>query len=228
MVMITFSGSGLAVKLASGIERFSGGTLIGVLGLVWVMCILFGMIGVTSVAYFMGAAFAANVLLNAGLSLEAAHFFLMFPTVFAVVTPPVALACVVASKMANGNYFKTSMETIKAAFAGFFLPFLVAYAPSLILEIGPESSVFYIELGMSLLFILSGQFALIGYFITDMKIIERILLGVIAVSCIFYLSSRLVAVVILILVLFAVFLIMHILRYRSEKKNNSALKTKMS
>ena len=220
MLLVTFSGSGLAVKLASGIVMFSGGTVIGVLLIVWVMCILFGMIGVATIGYYMGAAFAATILINSGLSVAATHFFLMFPNCFAVITPPVAMASLVAAKLAGANYLKCAMATVKAAFMGFVLPFLVVYAPSVILEITPSNPVWWLEIGCAVLLVVTGQLAFTGCFIAKMNIVEQVLLYVSAVSFLLTLMVRawLPILLLIALVALAAFLVLHIPRASKVRK----------
>ena len=221
IILVTFTGSGLAVKLASGIMRFSGGTVFGVLMIVWVMSILFGMIGVSTVAYYMSAAFAASVLLNAGLPLETTHFFLMFPCIFSVITPPVALADVVAAKLAGSDYLKTSYETVRAAFTAFFLPFLVVYAPAIILRGSPSSPIFWMEIFICALFVVAGEFCFIGYFKMRMTWTERILLGAVFVLCLAFLVSRIPLFFGIIIGATVAFIISHFIRFkklRAEEK----------
>ena len=180
MILTSFSASGLAVKLASGITKYSGGTIIGIMLICWVMSILFGMIGVISVAYYMGAAFGASVLIKAGVSLEAAHFFLVFPCSFAPITPPVAMAALVASKLAGGKYIPTAFETVKAAFGCFFIPFMFPFSAGLLLEGSPMTFSFWMDILLGILFVGSTQFAFVGYILTEMKLYEQILLGIAA------------------------------------------------
>jgi TRAP-type uncharacterized transport system fused permease subunit len=219
LILITFTGSGIAVKLASGIQRFSGGTTIGVLLIVWAMTILFGMIGVSSVAYYMSAAFAASVLIKYGYTLEVTHFFLMFPCIFSVITPPVALACVVASKLSGGDYIKTAYETVRAAFTAFFLPFLVVFSPAITLAISPASALYWLDIGICFLFVASAQFALVGYMLLHLTWIERGLLTVTFICSFIYLVVRHPIFLVVTFVCVVVFLTSHV--YRRRKLDTS-------
>ena len=216
MVMVSFSGSGLAVKIGSGIDKFSGGSTFIVLLITWTMCMLFGMIGVALVAYYMSAAFAAPLLLGIGLSLEVTHFFLIFPVVFAVITPPVAIACIVASNLAEADFWKTSIETMKAAFVGFFMPFLIIYVPSITLQTGINPITFWIELGLSTLFVISASLGVTGYFKTDMNLIERTLFLCGAIGIIFFLINRTPISIIISLLILITAIISNMMRQKKE------------
>jgi TRAP transporter 4TM/12TM fusion protein len=179
IITITFTGSGLAVKLAAGITTFSGGTLLGVMLIVWAVTILFGMIGVATVAYYMTAAFAASAMIKMGVRLEVAHFFLMFPCVFNVITPPVALASMVSAKLADGPYIPTAIETCKCAFTGILLPFMVVYSYNGLLLLGSPADIhFWGEIIFGFTFVIAGVLMFVGHFQTKMTWIERLLLGV--------------------------------------------------
>ena len=223
LILITFTGSGLAVKLASGIQRYSGGTAIGVLLIVWVMSILFGLIGVSTVAYFMSAAFAASVLIRFGYTLEVTHFFLMFPCIFSVITPPVALACVVATKLSGGDYMKTCYETMRAAFTSFFLPFIVVYSPAMTFAISPATALYWLEVSLCFLFVISGQFAFVGYLALRVSLLERVSLYIMFVFSFLYLVMRNQFFIPLLLACIALFVISHFRRYKKIAAQKQAL-----
>jgi TRAP transporter 4TM/12TM fusion protein len=221
LMLVTFTSTGLAVKIGGGIMKLSGGSMFVILLMLWIMNILFGMIGVVSAGYYMGAAFGAGALMKLGLPLETTHFFIMFTTVFASITPPVALCCVVAAKLAGADYVKTAISTCRTAFIAFFLPFLVIYAPGLMLMRSPSEALFWIEILTAILIVVLGQLSFVGYFLTEMNLLERLLIGVSAL--LFFVSlmfMNYIPVVIWIggLILVAVFLILHIPRYIAGKK----------
>lgn len=175
ILLTTFSGSGIGVKLSIGIEQWSGGYLFVALLILWAVSILFGMVGVATVGYFTAAAFGVPVLTKLGVPFETAHFFVVFPAVFAFITPPVALAVIVAAKMAGADYMKASIEACRAAFSAFLLPFLIVYAPSIIFKTSVLSFTFWFELALCIIFLFGLQFAFVGYFKTKMEIWEQVL-----------------------------------------------------
>jgi TRAP transporter 4TM/12TM fusion protein len=169
-----FSMSGLGVKLASGIEVWSGGFLFLGLIIVWFICILMGLIGIALTAYILVALFAVPIMVNLGVSWEVSHFFVMFISVFAFITPPVGPVSLIAAKLAEADYIETAIESCKVAIAGFLLPFAFIYCPILLLH--PQDihlEIFEIFALIVSLFVL--QIAFVGYYINKCSFTEKIL-----------------------------------------------------
>lgn len=174
LIASVFSMSGLGVKLAAGIEAWSGGYLFLGLIIVWAICIVLGLIGVALSAYILVAIFAVPVIMNLGVPWEVAHFFVMFVAVFAFITPPVGPVTLIAAKLAGANYVETSIEVLKVAIAGFLLPFSFIYCPILLLH--PQN--LFLDLLAVVALIISLillQVAFVGYYINDCNLRERIL-----------------------------------------------------
>jgi TRAP-type uncharacterized transport system fused permease subunit len=73
------------------------------------------------------------VLNGLGLSLMAAHLFVVYFGVLSVVTPPVALAAFAAAPIAEANPMETGMEASRLSIAGFIIPYLFVLYPDLLL-----------------------------------------------------------------------------------------------
>jgi TRAP-type uncharacterized transport system fused permease subunit len=168
----------------------------------------------------MGAAFAAPVLRRFGIPLEVTHFFLMFPCMFASITPPVALGCVVAARLAGADYFKTAKATCRTAFIAFLLPFIVVYAPGIMLMRSPGEVLFWMEIVTGFLFVVTGQLAFIGYFLTNINLVERLILGLGALIFFLFLMGiiPIVGWIIAIISVVFFFCILHIPRYMAIKQ----------
>jgi len=72
----------------------------------------------------------------------ASHMFIFYFAILSAITPPVAIASLVAAKLAGAPYFRTSMMSLRFAIAGFVVPFLFMYEPSLLLFDHPARVVF--------------------------------------------------------------------------------------
>ncbi|MDP2646380.1 MAG: TRAP transporter large permease subunit, partial [Desulfobacterales bacterium] len=143
-------------------------------------CIVLGFGGVALPAYIVVSIFAAPALQKMGISLEQAHFFVMFTTVFAFVTPPIAVAALIASRLAQSNYVETAIEAVKVSVAGFLLPFMFIYVPILLLQPQEPARAVTGILG-TVAILLAVQFSFVGYFLTTCSGAERVLwLGVAA------------------------------------------------
>lgn len=174
LMMATFTMSGLGVKLASGIDTWSGGYLLPALAIVWVMCILLGFGGPSLVAYIIVSIFAVPALLKMGVVFEIAHFFVMFIAVFAFITPPVAMVSLIAAKLAGATYIKSAIESTKVAAAGFLLPFMFIYCPILLLQ--PQEPLWeVIGVLACVTSLLALQIGFVGYYMRECRLGERIL-----------------------------------------------------
>ena len=99
-------------------------------------CIVLGMGIPTIPNYIITSSIAGPALLELGVPLIVSHMFVFYFGILADLTPPVALACFAAAPIAKENGLKISMEAIKVAAAGFVIPFMAVYTPTLMLQDG--------------------------------------------------------------------------------------------
>jgi TRAP transporter 4TM/12TM fusion protein len=126
--------TGFAQKLSFLILNMAGGSLWVILVLSALACLVFGLGLPTPAAYVLVALFGVPALLDAGTPLLNAHMFVFYFANMSAITPPVALAPLVASKIAGGGYFKTSLVALRLGLPGFLLPFLFAYFPDFLIR----------------------------------------------------------------------------------------------
>ncbi len=218
LILTTFTMSGLGLKLAGGVEELSGGNFHLTLVIIAAMCVLMGMAGISIAAYLIVAMFAAPALMQTGMPFEHAHFFVLFPALFAYITPPVAFLAIIASKLAGAPYMKTAIETIKVAGIGLLLPFMFIYAPVLILA--PRGAVEATTgLIASIMLIMAGQFAFVGYFLTTCNWVERVLWFAVMLLLFLFLPSLNYTLFYSGIVLFVLLLL-----YQRNKKRSKAMK----
>ena len=70
------------------------------------------------------------------------HFFVMYYSTLAVITPPDALAAVAAAGIAGSPVMKTAWHASRVAFVAFVVPFMFIYRPSLLM-LGPWNHIVY-------------------------------------------------------------------------------------
>jgi TRAP transporter 4TM/12TM fusion protein len=128
------TSSGLAVKLPLAIEGLSQGVLLIALFISGLSSLILGIGMPTPAAYMLVAIGAVPTLVNMGVGNLGAHLFCFYFAICAHITPPIAIGALVASQIANGDYWRTSWEALKAAFPKYILPFLFVYAPVIILQ----------------------------------------------------------------------------------------------
>jgi len=100
------------------------------------MCIsiLLGMGMPTTAAYAVAAAVVAPGLVNLGIPLLTAHFFVFYFAVVSAITPPVALASYAAAGISGANPMETSVTSFKMGLAAFIVPFMFFYNGALLMD----------------------------------------------------------------------------------------------
>jgi TRAP transporter 4TM/12TM fusion protein len=181
--MLTFTGAG--PKLAGIIEILSGGNLLLALILTMMLAILLGCAMPTPVAYVVTALVVAPVLGNMGLSLITAHFFVFYYAILSAVTPPVAGAALVGSRLAGAGYLKTGWESLKLVAPFFLLPFFMIKNP---VVLSMAESFVPAALAMISLIIacLSFMFFCQRYLFTNTNRMEQIGFLIVTLTCVYY------------------------------------------
>ncbi len=124
---------------------------------------------------------AAPALIRMGLTVLQAHLFAFYYAVMSFVTPPVAIAALVATPLAGATFLRTAVEATKVAIAGFVIPILLVLSPVLVFQ--PESP-FSAVIGLAsvLVILTSLQIVICNYYLTQIGFLERTtFLGVVAV-----------------------------------------------
>ncbi|MFW5833765.1 MAG: TRAP transporter permease [Pseudomonadota bacterium] len=124
--------TGFAQKLSFAMLELAGGDLVLLLLVAALACLAFGLGLPTSAAYILVALLGAPALVNLGVPLLAAHFFVFFFANASAITPPVAICCLVAAKIADAGFFRTSFIAVRLGLPGFILPFLFVAHPELL------------------------------------------------------------------------------------------------
>ncbi len=106
------------------------------LALFFAMCIaiLLGMGMPTTAAYAVAASVVAPGLVQLGIPLLTAHFFVFYYAVLSAITPPVALASYAAAGISGANPMATSVTSFKFGLAAFIVPFMFFYNGALLMD----------------------------------------------------------------------------------------------
>jgi len=131
--------SGIGLMFAETVLSVASSNLWLALFFVMLACLVMGMGVPTGAAYLMIAIVLGPVLQKLGLSLVAAHLFVVYFGVLSVVTPPVALAAFAAAPIAEADPMKTGFEATRLAIAGFIIPYLFVFHSDLLLIVDPFS-----------------------------------------------------------------------------------------
>ena len=175
LIIITITMTGLGVKLPSAMVSLCGDNLLLLLVFTFLICLILGCGLPTSAAYILVAITCAPILVKQGIPRLEAHYFVLYAAVFANITPPIAIPAIFASQISGGKYMETSIEAAKAGLAGFLLPFLIVFVPSLIF--GFSQPVFAVLSLISCPLMLFGfQQSITGYFVKRLDWKERLII----------------------------------------------------
>ena len=173
LVIITITMTGLGVRLPAAAAALVGDNLLLLLILTGAICIVLGCGIPTSAAYLLVAITCAPILLKQGIPLLQAHFFVLYAAVFANITPPVAIPAIFAAQIADGQYMKTAFQGAFAGIAGFLLPFMIIFVPSLTFSFSEPFFAITSLIACPLIFI-GLQPAIVGFFLKKLNPMERV------------------------------------------------------
>ena len=164
--------TGFGLKLAGAILFLGKGNLFATLVLTMVACIVLGM-GLPSIpAYIITATMAAPALAKMGVPVLVSHMFVFYFGMLANLTPPVALAAFAGAGIAGGNTTRTGFQAVKIALAGFIVPYVFAYSPTLLLIDATVSEIALATITAIVGVLLLGVFSE-GYFLREAGLVER-------------------------------------------------------
>ena len=167
--------TGLAYTLFNGIVALAGNQVIVALFLTMLCCIVLGMGVPTTANYCIMAATCAPILVQMGIPMVAAHFFVFYFGIVADLTPPVALAAYAGAAIAQANPMKSAFTATKLAIGAFIVPYVFALNPAMLfIDIEGIWEVVLICI-TSFAGIFGVSAALQGYFFTNMSWYERII-----------------------------------------------------
>ncbi len=168
------SATGLAYLVFNGIVAIAGNHLIIALFLTMVCCIILGMGVPTTANYCIMAATCAPILVQMGVPMIAAHFFVFYFGIVADLTPPVALAAYAGAAIAQANPMKTAITATKLAIGAFIVPYIFALNPAMLFIDTTVWEVILICI-TSLVGMFGVSASLEGFFLTKMPWYERVL-----------------------------------------------------
>ncbi|MFT7573563.1 MAG: TRAP transporter 4TM/12TM fusion protein [Paracoccaceae bacterium] len=143
IILGVMNSTGLAQQLALILEQVGKehGVFVMLL-LTSVVCIILGMGMPTATVYIVLVAVIGPAMINMGLIPIGAHLFLFYFGLISMLTPPVAIASMVAAEMAGADMWKTGFIGVQLAATAYLLPYLWAFNPALLLE-GTTTAIIY-------------------------------------------------------------------------------------
>ena len=151
LMAIAVVGIVVAVLGATGLPKdfvvlidVSGGSLFLTLLLTGLAALMLGMGMPTLPAYLTIVLILGPAMQNLGLTVLAAHLFVLYYAVASSITPPVAVAAYAAASIAEAPPIRTAMMALRVGLVKFAIPFVFAYYPVILIVpvVFPEGSSF--------------------------------------------------------------------------------------
>ena len=125
--------SGFTFKISLLLVTLSGNNVFLLLLITALGCLFLGLPLPTTVVYITLAVLAAPALVQLGIPPLAAHLFLFYFGMVSLITPPDCLPVYIAASIARANFWQTGWTAMRLGIAAYFVPFIFALHPPLIL-----------------------------------------------------------------------------------------------
>ena len=165
--------TGLASQIITAIITLSHGSVFIALFFTMLCCIVLGMGVPTTANYCIMASTCAPILIQLGIPVLSAHFFVFYFGIVADITPPVALAAYAGSAIAQAPPMKTAFNASKLAIGAFVVPYIFALNPAMLLI-----DTTALQVGLVVVTSIVGIFgvaaALNGYLLRPLAVLPRL------------------------------------------------------
>ncbi|MEM7020434.1 MAG: TRAP transporter fused permease subunit, partial [Pseudomonadota bacterium] len=175
--------TGLALKFSDLMISFSGGIPLLMIFFIALASLVLGMGLPVTASYVVLVVLAGPALQDVGIVLITAHMIVFWLSQDSNVTPPVALAAYAAAGIAKAPPMASGVQAWKFAKGLYLIPLLMVYAPGIMLQ-GETSDIIWDTL-RSALALTAFVGLLEGFFWSQVRPAERVLLGV-AGTCLFF------------------------------------------
>lgn len=176
IIIEMFTTTGFGQRLSYSIVHIAGSSMFLLVLLVGALTIFFGMGMPTPGAYLLAVLLSAPALTALGFETLSVHFFVFYFAIMSSVTPPVAIAVVVATGIADCNYLGCARRALVLALPGFLMPLYFLYVPEVLkLQTAPLLAIAY---NAALFIALIGvTVAWFGYFLRPVGLISRVVMA---------------------------------------------------
>src|SRR5487761_1935255 len=125
--------TGMGISFTQFVLALAQNMLLLALMLTAIAGIVLGMGMPTTPAYIVMVSLLVPALVKLGAIGPAAHMFAFYFAILSAITPPVALAVFAAASLAKTDLWKAGLEAVRIGSAGFIVPFMFIYEPSLLM-----------------------------------------------------------------------------------------------
>lgn len=154
IVVSVLGATGLPKDFVVLIDAVAGGNLFLTLLVTAIAALMLGMGMPTLPAYLTIVLILGPAMQNLGLTVLAAHLFVLYYAVASSITPPVAIAAYAAASIAEAAPIRTAVMALRVGLVKFAIPFIFAYYPVILIKdvAFPEGSEFAIGDFVTVLF----------------------------------------------------------------------------
>lgn len=182
LVIGGLSMTGLGMKSANVILTISNGQPLLTLAIAAIVTIVLGLGMPTPSAYILAAVLVGPALAKLGFPLLPSQMFLLYYAILSALTPPIAVAAIAASAIADEDPFKIAFSAVRLAIVGFLLPFAFVWNPGILLELGPlENTLAVVGAFAGALAVAASMEGLIK---TELHTVERAILPIAALGAV--------------------------------------------
>jgi len=173
-VIGVISYTGLGLSFSQILTMAAGGRIIVLALLTAVASVILGMGMPTTASYIMLAVLAAPAMIRLDVIPIVAHFFVFYFGTLSMITPPVCLSVFAASSISKAPTTQIAWQAIKLGFAGYIVPFIFLFNPSLALVTGTIlDKLVVIIFTVIAIIVIASSFS--GYFMDiKLNILERL------------------------------------------------------
>jgi len=133
LIVGSLSMTGVANSFSSNVISLAGGNLYILLALSALTSFILGMGMSVTACYLLLAILVAPALITMGLYPLAVHLFIMYWGMISFITPPVAVASILAAGIADANPMKVGFRAMRLGIVIYLVPFLFVLEPALVL-----------------------------------------------------------------------------------------------
>ncbi len=175
--------TGIGIQFTQWVLFLAQNTLLLALVVTALAGIVLGMGMPTTPAYIIMVSLLVPAIMKLGVPTPAAHMFAFYFAILSAITPPVALAVFAAAGLAKSDLWASGWAAMKVGAAGFIVPFMFVYDPSLLL-IGdwPDILKACMTASLGILLLAAG---LHGYLLRRATSLERVLLVAAALAFVY-------------------------------------------
>ena len=170
------SQTSLGMVFSSYIVDIAHESLFFLLFLAMIASIILGLGLPTVAVYIVGATIIAPAFVEMVEYPLSIHLFIFYYGVIGAVTPPVALASLAASGIAQSNFTKTGWAGMRLAIIGFIVPFFFVYYPSIMIIYANSFSSIVYSVTIMILSIIALTGAFEGYLFHQVNLFLRLVL----------------------------------------------------